>query len=224
MKHIYCISGLGADERVFHKMKFPGHIIHFIKWVTPDKKESISSYAEKLSSQIHHKNPVLIGLSFGGMMCIEIAKLVNPELIILISSVKNKNEIPMWMSLSGRLKLNRIFPMRSFKLIEPLEDYNLGVETPEEKEMVHTYRKNIDQAYSDWAIDNILNWKNVTEYENLYHIHGDKDRIFSVKKVRADYIVPGGGHLMILNKSAEVNSCINTILEKHNSSLIKQLP
>ena len=224
MKHIYCISGLGADERVFHKMNFPGYTIHFIAWVTPDKNESIHDYAEKLSLQIHHKNPVLIGLSFGGMMCIEIAKKVQPELIILISSAKNKIEIPLWMRLSGKLKLNRIFPMRSFKLIEPLEDYNLGIETAEEKEIVHTYRKNIDQDYANWAINNILNWKNKEAHENLYHIHGDKDRIFSVKKVNPDHIIKGGGHFMILNKSEQVNSWISSILENHSASSIKPFP
>ena len=224
MKHIYCISGLGADERVFHKMKFPGYELHFINWVTPDKNESIYAYAEKLLLQIHHKNAVFIGLSFGGMMCIEISKKIETELIILISSAKNKNEIPLWMRLSGKLKLNRIFPMRSFKLIEPLEDYNLGVETAEEKEMVHTYRKNIDQAYANWAINNILNWKNKGVHENLYHIHGDKDRIFSVKKVNPDHIIKGGGHFMILNKSEQVNSCISSILQKHSASSVKQFP
>ena len=33
------------------------------------------------------RNPILIGLSFGGMMCIEIAKLIPVEKVILISSI-----------------------------------------------------------------------------------------------------------------------------------------
>mgnify|MGYP001792593276 FL=1 len=120
--------------------------------------------------------------------------------------------MPMWMRISGKLKLNRLFPMRSFKLIEPMENYNLGVETKEEKDMVHVYRKNIDPVYSDWAINSILNWKSKKAPENLYHIHGDKDRIFSIKKIKPDYTVKNGGHLMILNKSEEVNECIRLIL------------
>src|SRR6188768_3452252 len=146
MKHIYCISGLGADERVFSKFQFPGHEIHFIKWIKPDKNESIESYAKRLITQIHHDKPILIGLSFGGIMCIEIARQIKTELIIIISSIKSSDEMPLWMRLSGRLKLNRLFPMRSFKLIEPLEDYNLGVRSKEEKQMVNEYRKNIDTA------------------------------------------------------------------------------
>lgn len=215
MKHIYCISGLGADERVFHKIQPDGFKMHFIQWQLPEKNESIDAYAAKLTSQIHHENPILIGISFGGIMCTEIARHINPELIIIISSIKTNAEMPLWMRLSGKLKLNRLFPMRSFKLIEPLEDYNLGVQSPEEKEMVHAYRKNVDQRYTNWAIQVILNWKNNAAPENLYHIHGDNDRIFPIKKIKADYTIAKGGHLMILNKSDEVNKCIDLILGKH---------
>lgn len=217
MKHIYCISGLGADERVFSKFLFPQHEIHFIKWITPEKNESIESYAKKLTDQIHHSDPILIGLSFGGVMCIEIARQIKTELIIIISSIKSSDELPLWMRLSGKLKLNRLFPMRSFKLIEPLENYNLGVKTKEEKQMVHDYRKNIDPVYSNWAINAILNWKNKTAPQNLYHIHGNMDRIFSIKKIKPDYTIHNGGHLMILNKSEEVNECISSILSSNTS-------
>ena len=213
MKHIYCISGLGADERVFSKFRFPSHEIHFIKWITPQKNESIESYAKRLITQIHHDNPILIGLSFGGIMCIEIARQIKTELIIIISSIKSSDEMPLWMRLSGKLKLNRLFPMRSFKLIEPLENYNLGVRTKAEKQMVRDYRKNIDTAYSNWAINAVLNWKNKSALKNLYHIHGDMDRIFSIKKIKPDYTTQDGGHLMILNKSDEVNECIYSILK-----------
>ena len=215
MKHIYCISGLGADERVFSRFQFPGYELHFIKWITPEKKESTQSYATKLIEQLGHDNPILIGLSFGGIMCIEIARQIKTRLIIIISSIKSDAELPFWMRISGKLKLNRLFPMRSFKLIEPIEDYNLGIKTKEEKEMVHVYRKNLDTKYSNWAINAILNWKNKTAPENLYHIHGDKDRIFSIKKVKPDYTIQNGGHLMVMNKSDEVNACIISILQKY---------
>ncbi|MEO6456442.1 MAG: alpha/beta hydrolase [Ginsengibacter sp.] len=213
MKHIYCISGFGADERVFSKLTFTGYETHFINWHTPEKNEDITTYAKKLIKNIHHNNPVLIGLSFGGMMCIEIARLIPVEKIIIISSVRSFKEIPLWMRIAGKLKLNKIFPVRSFKLIEPLENYNLGIETREEKEMVELYRKNINPQYSNWAVDTILNWNNTWIPQNLFHIHGDRDRIFPVTKVKPDYVVSSGGHLMVMNRFDMVNKYINLILE-----------
>jgi len=214
MKHIYCISGFGADERVFSKLTFTGYQIHFIKWLIPLQKESISDYAKRLTGQIHHDKPILIGLSFGGMMCIEIAKLIATEKIILISSIKSFHEMPLWMRLAGKLKLNKIFPMRSFKLIESLENYNLGIETSEEKEMVNQYRKNINRHYSDWAINIILSWKNEYLPQNVFQIHGGKDRIFPVRKIKTDYVVRSAGHFMIMNRFGIVNNYINDILQK----------
>ena len=102
--------------------------------------------------------------------------------------------------------------MRSFRLIEPLENYNLGIETLEEKEMVNLYRKKINIRYSDWAINIILNWKNEQVFGNLFHIHGSNDRIFPLRKVNPHYIVNTGGHLMIMNRYKEVNEYINVIL------------
>jgi len=216
VKHIYCISGLGADEKVFSKFQFPQHEIHFIKWITPGKNDSIEVYAKKLIQQIHHDGPILIGLSFGGIMCIEIARQIKTEFIIIISSIKSYSEMPLWMRLSGKLKLNRLLPMRPYKLIAPLQDYNLGIQSKEVKDLVHNYRRNIDTVYSNWAVNAILNWKNAEAPQNLYHIHGDMDRIFTIKKIKPDYTIHNGGHLMILQKSEEVNECINSILQKHS--------
>ncbi len=215
MKNIYCLSGLGADEKIFSKLDFKEHHVVFIQWLKPKSSEPISDYAWRLSQQITLPDPILIGISFGGIMCIEIAKHLAIKKIIIISSVKTRHELPRWMKAAGWLRLNKIFPMRSFKLIEPLEDYNLGVETAEEKNMVRSYRRSIDQAYADWAINCILNWKNGSVPVNLIHIHGGKDRIFRIKKVKPDHIIANGGHFMVMNKAAEINKilldCINNI-------------
>ncbi len=215
MKHIYCISGLAADEKMFSKFEFGGYEIHYVNWIIPEVNESIAAYAKRIKEQIIHENPILIGLSFGGIISIEIAKQIKTELVIIISSIKFTSEIPLWMRLSGKFKMNRLFKMKPYKVLQPFQDYNLGIKTTEEKKLVHEYRKTANLVYINWAINAILNWKNDVPVKNLYHIHGDNDRIFSVKKIKADHIIKGGGHLMILNKSSEVNQYINTILQKH---------
>lgn len=212
MEHIYCLSGLGADEKVFSRLDFRDHQVTFVKWLIPHKAERIEKYAGRIALQIIAPNPILVGLSFGGIMCIEIAKLIQVKTIILISSIKTSDEMPFWMKVSGRMYLNRIFPMRSFKLIEPLENYNLGVETAEEKRMVHNYRRTIDKNYSEWAIHCILNWKNKTLPSNIIHIHGDLDRIFPLKKLSADHIIKTGGHFMVMNRATDINRILRMIL------------
>ena len=213
MRHIYCISGFGADERVFSKLDFGEFPIHFIPWLIPLQKERIEEYAKRMSEKIKHDNPILLGLSFGGIMCIEIAKLVKTHKVILISSVKSLHEIPLWLKLAGKSKLNRFFPLRSFRIFEPIQNYNLGIENIDELKLVREYRRNIGRQYTDWAVQQILHWKNIWQPGNCIHIHGGKDHIFPIKNIKADYIIPDGGHFMIMNRGEKVNEIIKELLE-----------
>lgn len=213
MKNIYCLSGLGADEKIFSQLDFKQHHVTFLQWLKPIGSESITDYSRRLSKHITLSDPVLIGVSFGGMMCIEIAKHIAVKQIIIISSIKTRDELPWWMKAAGRLKLHRIFPMRSFKLIEPLENYNLGVETVEERNIANRYRKSIDRMYAKWAIDCVLNWRNDNVPPNLIHIHGDKDRIFKIQHIKPDHIIKTGGHFMVMNRAGEVNKLLLDIID-----------
>ncbi|MBK7885618.1 MAG: hypothetical protein IPJ81_18875 [Chitinophagaceae bacterium] len=73
---IYCISGLGADERVFTKINIEGYQLKVIPWLTPLRNETLPQYATRMRSNIEEENPVMMGLSFGGMVSIEIAKQI----------------------------------------------------------------------------------------------------------------------------------------------------
>ncbi len=197
---------------MFVNLDFGNNQLHFIDWKIPEKKETIASYAMRMQKEITHPNPILIGLSFGGMMCVEIAKIISTEKIILISSIATIHEMPQYMRLGGRLHLNKIFPLQPSALLAPIENYHLGVSNKEEKRLVNEYRKNIDSRYTTWAIEEILHWKNDWYPPNLIHIHGGKDHIFPVKYIRPDYVIPEGGHLLLMNKSDKVNQILKKII------------
>ena len=212
-KNIYCISGLGADEKAFAKIKVPGYALKHLLWLTPEKDEALEAYAKRMAKQIPDANPILMGLSFGGMLCIEIAKLIPVEKVILISSIPSYKQMPLWMRALGKLKLNKIIPIHSYtKVLEPVQNYHIGAVTKEEKEIVRRYRQNVSQELLDWSVNAILNWKNDWQPQKLYHIHGDADRIFPLKKVQPDYVVKGGTHFMILSKAKEVNEYLSMLV------------
>lgn len=212
MKHIYCISGFGADERIFSHLNFGDNDVHFIQWKIPLPKETLVDYVARMAEEIVHPNPILTGVSFGGMVSIEIAKSIPVEKIILISSVKNFHEMPLLMRLAGKSKINKLVPLKPYSFLEPIENYNLGITNEEEKILAKEYRKNINPLYLDWAINEIVNWKNDWRPANLFHIHGSKDRIFPLKNIRADFVVPDGGHFMLMNKSESVNEILKEII------------
>ncbi len=219
MKKIYCISGLGADERAFSKLTVEGYQLHIIQWLEPFKNEIIGAYATRMREPINEKNPILMGLSFGGMICTEIAKQITVEKIILISSVKSLHELPFWMRAVAKLKLNKVVPLkRTSKFSEAIQNLFLGISTPEEKAVVAVSRKKDNKEYIYWAVNEVINWKNNWQHHSTFHIHGDADRMFPVKRVKATYIIKNAGHFMIMNRAEEVSGYINLIVNHGRGS------
>ena len=215
MKTIYCISGLGADERAFAKLHIDGYRLQVIPWLLPEKNESIQHYATRMRAAIREENPILMGLSFGGMVCTEIAKQVPVQKLILISSVKSSRELPAWMKAVAWLRLHRIVPLKSTKLTEPIQNRMLGATSHEERLIASEYRKKVNIEYTNWAVNEAINWKNDWRHPDTVHIHGDSDRMFPIKYIRPTFTIKQGGHFMIMNKAADVSRCINEILQQN---------
>ena len=77
LKPIYFISGLGADERIFQWLRYDGYRPIHIHWLPPERRESVEHYAHRLAQDIKDKRPIIVGLSFGGIVAIEIAKQID---------------------------------------------------------------------------------------------------------------------------------------------------
>ncbi len=211
---IYCIAGLGADRKIFAKLDIKGYELEFLEWTKPFTNESLQEYTYRLASIIDDDAPIILGVSFGGMVAIEIAKKIPVSKLILISSVKVTAELPLWMRVCGKLNLNKYLPSKSYHFGESIRNYRLGIATKEEKELVGAYRKNADLEQVKWSIHEILNWKNNWYPKTTVHIHGELDKIFPIKNIKPTHIIKGGTHMMILNKAQEISRIINDILSE----------
>jgi len=207
-KHIYILSGLGADERAFQKLDFSGHTVTFINWITPLHKETIESYSSRLLSQIETTKPTLVGLSFGGIVAVEIAKQIETENIILIASAKTKNEIPFYFRLAGEINLQKLLPTKFLKRTNWLTNWFFGVSSNDAKELLSKILVDSDPAFMKWAIDTVVGWSNNTKLDNIKHIHGSADRIFPICFVDYNVKINGGGHFMTINKHQELTKLI----------------
>lgn len=207
-KRIYCISGLGADEKVFSKLTLVGCELVFLPWFMPQHNESIQDYARRMSLRIQEERPVVLGVSYGGMVAIEISKLLELEKLILVSSVTTKYALPWWMRASGKLQLHKLVQPRPHPLFYPIENYFLGTSSKSEKRMANQFRKHVDGRFVQWAINEIVTWSNVTKPANYVQIHGTGDKLFPVHKSEAAYLIKGGGHFMIYNRASEISKII----------------
>lgn len=219
MSKIYIFSGLGVDRRVFNHIDFGNLDVEFIDWIMPLRNEPLENYAKRISLKITTENPILIGLSFGGMVAVEISKIIKTKQIILIASAKNKFELPKFNRVSGKLKLNKLIPKSIFKKQNFVTNWLFGIETESDKQLLKDILNDTDADFFSWAIHEIINWKNEISPENLIHIHGNKDRIIPFKKVKADFVIEGGGHFMTVNKAKEIQNIIQNICSKKSNNL-----
>ncbi|MPS71651.1 MAG: alpha/beta hydrolase [Chryseobacterium sp.] len=208
MSKIYVFSGLGVDKRVFDNINFETLDVEFIDWIEPLENESLENYALRISKKINYVNPILIGLSFGGMLAVEISKIIKVEKLILIASAKNKFELPLIYRIFGKLNLIKLIPKKIFKQQNSITNWLFGIESDSEKQLLKDILQDTDLDFFSWAINEIANWKNETYPENCFHIHGNRDRIIPIKNIKADVMIENGGHFMTVNKAKEIENII----------------
>lgn len=215
MKHLYFIPGLGASSKIFEYLNLPSdkYTCHYLEWLTPlTVNESISNYAQRLGETIKEPNPILIGVSFGGIIVQELANIIDTRAVIIISSVKSETEFPKKFSVAKTTQLYKLFPSRHFEQIGGFVKENFGNKLKKRIELYEKYQTKLTPIYLDWAFDTILNWKKQKEVANLYHIHGDADAVFPSKYIANFMPIKGGTHVMILNKAKEISKIIQEIV------------
>lgn len=222
LKDIYCVSGLGADERVFQKLKFQGYQPVHIKWVDPEPKENIADYTKRLTEQIKAERPILIGLSFGGIVAVEMSKHIATEKVILISSTKNQQEIPFYFKVFRWLPIYLLLPARLMLWIgQFVASWFFSLQSIDERKLLKAILLDTNARFTKWAIHQVVNWRNELVSENIYHIHGDRDRIFPYRFVREDFNVEKGGHFMIMNRAECISNLIQKIIDLNPNAEIK---
>lgn len=213
---LYCIPGFGVDDKIFGKLTLNANL-QFINWLDPLPKETLQNYALRMAASIDEEDPVILGISFGGMIALEIAKLRPVKQIILISSIKTAKELPVHLRTIGILRLDKVFPVKKIQQSDrfyEVANRRLGAITQEEKDFANAYRRNANLHYVNWSFDKILNWKNTQCPDGAIHIHGDKDQIFPIKYIRPTHTIKNGTHMMVWNRAGEISKIINEVLKK----------
>ncbi|HEY1047268.1 MAG TPA: alpha/beta hydrolase, partial [Bacteroidia bacterium] len=180
-KSVIVFSGLGADERVFCNIHLTGFDVTFVQWERPLKQEGIEHYASRLLDQIKTAKPTLIGLSFGGIIALEVAKLIEVENIVLISSLQSPSELPVLYRWSGYLKLHKILPSWVLKRANFISYWFFGAHTKQDKQLLKSILNDTDSYFLKWAIEKVLIWKSEFSFSNTYRIHGSNDRILPLQ-------------------------------------------
>lgn len=215
---VYFMPGLAASNKIFENIKLDPSIysMHYLEWKLPRAKETLENYVKRLLEDITHENPVLLGVSFGGIIIQEMSKYISVRQLIVVSSVTSCSEFPRRMHLAKSLRLYRLFPTALFSNFDLLKYIMVGRHLKKRLEMYKMYLFVNDKKYLDWAIENVINWKEENSIlpKNTVKIHGDNDEVFPIKYINKTncYIVPNASHAMIVYKYKWFNENLPTIL------------
>ena len=195
------MPGMGANPKIFEYLKFPAlYEIVFLSWIPPLEKESLSNYAKRMSEFVKHKNPILIGVSFGGILVQEMTRYIKCDKVIIISSIKSRDELSGSMKISSVLGLHRLIPSYLIRNIESLVHLFYGSKMKEKFLLYRKYFTVRDPDYILWAINCIVNWRGIIIEDKLIHIHGNLDKIFKIKRIKHPYIKINGDHAIIITR------------------------
>ena len=214
---IYFFPGQGSDKRIFDSLEIdPAYNKVFMEYPVPKRGTSLKEFAKQLSVQIDTAKPfILVGVSLGGMLCCEINEFKRPRKIIVISSAKNRKELPFRYRFQRYIPVYALFPPAVLKwgakIMQPIVEPNRNKNKETFKSMLQAKKP----KYYKRTIRMIVNWQLRANSKNIIHIHGTKDHTLPYRKLKSvDHTIENGSHMMTLTRAEEISSALNTILQK----------
>jgi len=214
--HVYMMPGMAANPSIFEHIALDPSIfeMHWMHWIIPQKEEKLSNYAARIVAQIIHDNPVLIGVSFGGVLVQEISKRISLKKLIIISSVKQTSEIPKHMQFARETGVYNYLPFGLLNYMDEIEKLPLGNFVRKRIQLYKQFLSVNDKYYLDWAVKQMVCWEQEEPIANIVHIHGDKDKVFPIKNIDNRIVVPNGTHIMIINRFRWFNEHLPELILK----------
>ncbi|PQB04591.1 alpha/beta fold hydrolase [Aureitalea marina] len=212
---VYFVPGLAAGEEIFRNIRLPEDTYQWfvLDWLIPGKREKLSEYAERMANRVQHENAVLVGVSFGGVVAQEMSRYLQLRKLIIISSVKTRQEMPRRLHYARMTRAYYLIPTRAVLSAKDLKKFAIGPRTKKRLAIYQEYLSVRNRYYLDWAIRNMVCWKRTVADPSVVHIHGDHDLIFPIENIDGVRTVENGTHVMIINKGRVVSNMIRDIVE-----------
>jgi len=213
---VYCFPGQGADKRLFNSITIDSSKFDMIiiEYDASGELISLEKFAKDISKKIDTSGEfILIGVSLGGMICVELSEILSPSKTIIISSAKNRNEFPQRYKFQKSFPIYKAIPadflLFGAKVLQPLVEPDRNNHKLIFKSMLNSK----DPIYMKNSIGMIMSWNRTTNNKKIYHIHGAKDNTLPLKNIQdPDYIIKDGSHMMTLTRGEEISDILNKIL------------
>ncbi len=207
------MPGMAANPKIFEYLNLPSPFeLYFLEWISPERDEPISDYAKRMCALVHHHHPILLGVSFGGVIVQEMAKHISVRQVVIISSIKSNQELALPMKMAQKTNAHKLLPTQWIKNIDALTLFAFGKGIKKRLSLYQKYLSERDPEYLNWAIDALVHWNQSETTEEIIHIHGEKDSVFPIKNLQQPFIKIEGGHAAIITQAGWLNEQLPKLL------------
>jgi pimeloyl-ACP methyl ester carboxylesterase len=208
---LFVLSGIGGDERLFDPQRAVRDV-RPIRWILPaDPREPLIEYAARLARQLSIHEPFDIGgSSFGGMIALELARHLSPRQVFLFGSCRSPRAIaPLLRALRSLAVISPDRLLHPPRMLQPLIARWFGATSPAHVDLFAQMLAATPPAFTRWAARAVFSWPGVAELSMpIHHVHGDRDHLIPVHRVKPDRVIAGAGHLLNLTHADAVNDFI----------------
>jgi pimeloyl-ACP methyl ester carboxylesterase len=194
----FLLPGMGATSSMYNTLR--GEVdfeIEFINWPKYRGKTSFEEVASRIIEENHIVAADIIGgSSLGGMVSIEIAKIVQSKAVVLIGSAINTGEIQSLLKL-----LSPLAYVTPISLVQTL--------CGKHKHIVSQMFYESDPEFIRAMCLYLTSWRgNQGELNKIYRLHGKKDHVIPHPSSHCE-VINNAGHLLVLTHPKETGLFLN---------------
>ncbi len=216
MKKLYLIPGLGSDKRIYDPyLPVEGYDSEVIELIDANNETDWEEYIQLYLNRIDQDQDFsLVGISFGGIICSELSQRCSPEKVVYISTIKNSSEKPWFIRLGRYLPLHKLIPGQwlidihvwRFKRLR-----NLSKAKDRFTIMIDMAQKTKPHFIS-WVTNRVVKWNFKGEAGSYSHIHGTRDLLFPIRRIKNAIPVSGGSHLVVMFQRKKIKELLDKAL------------
>ncbi|MEM1212934.1 MAG: alpha/beta hydrolase [Planctomycetota bacterium] len=215
---IVLLPGLGADAELFEpQVRAFGDRLIVPEWVEPDANDSIAEYALRWGAVIKEQldreapgEPVLLGgVSFGGMIALDMAGLIGASGVVLIAGCVDPSEVSARTLLAQRI--GSMVPRTAWGLTlkaMALPFAKLDGLGDDDTALLRRVAGRVDVPLLDWGGGALRDWTGPEHLEAgmpVFRMHGRQDWVIPCPESGVDVVLPDGRHLINLSHEKSVN-------------------
>lgn len=210
------LPGLGCDARLFEPQRRAFPALETPAWLEPERRETLAAYGARMARALSDDDRPLVlgGVSFGGMVALEMARHLELKAVVLLASAAAPSEVRL--ALRAFKPIVRALPLAVFRAMHPFAPFvygNFAESAKEHRELFVTMLRDTPPSFLRWACGAALHRRVVRDLPcPVLRIHGSGDRIVPAEGVSTDLLVRGGGHLLNLTHPEVVNAFLREAL------------